>query len=63
MYMYVVKTGRVAIHIKDKVLEVLNPGSTFGEMALVDQSPRVASATADQYSELSPWIAPRSSKP
>ncbi|HUQ26966.1 MAG TPA: cyclic nucleotide-binding domain-containing protein [Usitatibacter sp.] len=52
MYMYVVKTGRVAIHIKDKVLEVVNPGGTFGEMALVDQSPRVASATADQYSEL-----------
>jgi CRP-like cAMP-binding protein len=52
MYMYVVKSGRVAIHIKDKVLEVVNPGGTFGEMALVDQSPRVASATADQYSEL-----------
>ena len=52
MYMYVVKSGKVAIHIKDKVLEVVNPGGTFGEMALVDQSPRVASATADQYSEL-----------
>jgi CRP/FNR family cyclic AMP-dependent transcriptional regulator len=52
MYMYVVKSGRVAIHIKDKVLEVVNAGGTFGEMALVDQSPRVASATADQYSEL-----------
>jgi len=44
--------GRVAIHLKDKVLEVVNPGGTFGEMALVDNSPRVASATADQYSEL-----------
>ena len=52
MYMYVVKSGRVAIHLKDKVLEIVNPGGTFGEMALVDQSPRVASATADQYSEL-----------
>lgn len=52
IYMYVVKTGRVVIHIKDKVLEVVNPGGTFGEMALVDQSPRVASATADQYTEL-----------
>ena len=52
MYMYVVKSGRVAIHLKDKVLEVVNPGGTFGEMALVDNSPRVASATADQYSEL-----------
>ena len=52
MYMYVVKTGRVVIHMKDKVLEVVNPGGTFGEMALVDNSPRVASATADQYTEL-----------
>ena len=52
MYMYVVKSGRVAIHLKDKVLEVVNPGGTFGEMALVDNSPRVASATADQYTEL-----------
>ena len=52
MYMYVVKSGRVVIHLKDKVLEVVNPGGTFGEMALVDNSPRVASATADQYTEL-----------
>jgi len=52
MYMYIVKTGRVYIHIKDKVLEGVGPGGIFGEMALVDQSPRVASATADVYSEL-----------
>jgi CRP/FNR family transcriptional regulator, cyclic AMP receptor protein len=52
MYMYVVKTGRVYITIKDKVVEQVNPGGTFGEMALVDQSPRVASATCDVYSEL-----------
>jgi CRP-like cAMP-binding protein len=30
----------------------VSPGGIFGEMALVDQSPRVASATADVYSEL-----------
>lgn len=52
MYMYIVKSGRVYIHIKDKVLEGIGPGGIFGEMALVDQSPRVASATADTYSEL-----------
>src|SRR5258705_2320272 len=52
VYMYVVKTGQVAIAIRDKVVEVVNPGSTFGEMALVDQSPRVASATTIVYSEL-----------
>jgi CRP-like cAMP-binding protein len=52
IYMYIVKTGRVFITIKDKVLEGVSPGGIFGEMALVDQSPRVASATADTYSEL-----------
>jgi CRP/FNR family cyclic AMP-dependent transcriptional regulator len=52
MYMYVVKSGQVAIAIRDKVVEVVNPGGTFGEMALVDQSPRVASGTANVFSEL-----------
>jgi CRP-like cAMP-binding protein len=52
MYMYVVKSGKVVIHIKDKVLEVVNPGGTFGEMALVDQSPRTASANAQTECEL-----------
>ncbi len=52
IYMYIVKTGRVFITIKDKVLEGVSPGGVFGEMALVDQSPRVASATVDVYSEL-----------
>src|SRR5262249_27161983 len=44
MYMYVVKIGRIYIHLKDKVLEGVGPGGIFGEMALVDQSPRVANA-------------------
>jgi CRP/FNR family transcriptional regulator, cyclic AMP receptor protein len=52
IYMYIVKSGRVFITIKDKVLEGVSPGGIFGEMALVDQGPRVASATADIYSEL-----------
>jgi CRP/FNR family transcriptional regulator, cyclic AMP receptor protein len=52
IYMYVVKSGQVVIAIRDKVVEVVNPGGTFGEMALVDQSPRVANATAHIYSEL-----------
>jgi CRP/FNR family transcriptional regulator, cyclic AMP receptor protein len=52
IYMYVLKSGRVSIAIRDSVVEVVLPGGTFGEMALVDQSPRTASATADIYSEL-----------
>jgi CRP-like cAMP-binding protein len=52
IYMYVVKTGTVLIAIRDKVVEVVQPGGTFGEMALVDQSPRVANAVAHVYTEL-----------
>jgi CRP/FNR family transcriptional regulator, cyclic AMP receptor protein len=46
-FMYVVKSGRVSISIRDNVVEYVNPGGTFGEMALVDQSARTASATAE----------------
>ena len=52
IYMYVLKTGQVAIGIQTKLVEVVNPGGTFGEMALVDQSPRVADAQAHVFSEL-----------
>jgi CRP/FNR family transcriptional regulator, cyclic AMP receptor protein len=51
-FMYILKEGRVAIWIRDKVIEVVNPGGTFGEMAVVDQSPRTANATADTECEL-----------
>ena len=33
--------------IKSKVVERVGPGGVFGEMALVDQSPRAASAITD----------------
>ena len=45
--MYIVLDGRVAITIKGKVVESISAGGTFGEMALVDQSPRTASAVAE----------------
>lgn len=47
IFMYVVLEGRVAISIQSKVVERVGPGGVFGEMALVDQSPRAASATAE----------------
>jgi CRP-like cAMP-binding protein len=50
--MYVVLSGRVAIAIGDKIVEMIGPGGTFGEMALVDHSPRTASAGAAVDSEL-----------
>jgi len=45
--MYVVVEGRVAISIRGAVVERIGPGGVFGEMALVDQSPRSANAVAE----------------
>ena len=42
--MYLVMEGKVGIFIRDNEVETVNAGGTFGEMALVDQSPRTASA-------------------
>ena len=44
--MYIVLEGGVSISINDKIVEELVAGGVFGEMALVDQSPRTASASA-----------------
>jgi CRP-like cAMP-binding protein len=45
--MYVVLEGRVTISIKGGVVGRAGAGGVFGEMALVDQSPRAASAMAE----------------
>jgi CRP-like cAMP-binding protein len=45
--MYVVIEGRVSISIRGAVVERVGPGGVFGEMSLVDQSPRAANAVAD----------------
>ena len=44
--MYVVLEGEVEITIGSQVMETLGPGEPFGEMALIDQAPRTASAVA-----------------
>lgn len=51
-FMYLVKSGRVAIAVGSNVVEVVGPGGTFGEMAVVDQSPRTARAGTLEESEL-----------
>ena len=52
--MYAVVKGRVAISIGGKMVERLGPGGAFGEAALVEQVPRMASVVADTDCELQP---------
>lgn len=52
--MYVIRSGEVEILIDGTVLEVLTPGGIFGEMALIDGSPRVATARAKTACEVAP---------
>lgn len=43
---YVLDEGQVEIANRKKILETIQPGGFFGEMALVNNKPRSASATA-----------------
>jgi CRP-like cAMP-binding protein len=56
--MYVVVEGRVAVSIGGRVVERLGPGGAFGEAALVDPSPRLATAVAETDCELLPITRP-----
>lgn len=51
-FMYLVKSGKVAIAVGSTVVEVVGPGGTFGEMAVIDQSPRTARAGTLEETEL-----------
>ncbi len=45
--MYVVLYGRVHISVGGKPVEKLGPGGVFGEMALIDHAPRLATVVAE----------------
>ena len=44
--MYVVRSGEVSIEHKGHVMEIIGGGGIFGEMALIDGSPRSATVRA-----------------
>ena len=44
--MYLIKEGEVDIRVNGKVVETVGPNGMVGEMALVDASPRSATAVA-----------------
>ncbi|MEW5740927.1 MAG: Crp/Fnr family transcriptional regulator [Myxococcota bacterium] len=54
--MYVLQSGRVAISKKvrdvEKVLAILGPGEFFGEMAIISNKPRNASAAVEEDARL-----------
>jgi CRP-like cAMP-binding protein len=50
--MYIVIRGRITVSINGIVVEQVGPGGTFGEMALVDQASRSATAVAATESQL-----------
>jgi CRP/FNR family transcriptional regulator, cyclic AMP receptor protein len=52
--MYVIRTGEVEIERDGKIVETLSAGDVFGEMALIDGSPRAATARAKTVCELAP---------
>ena len=54
MRMYVVLEGNVAVSIDGSVIERLGPGGVFGELALVEQAPRLASVAAETDCSLLP---------
>ena len=56
---YVLLAGSVKLSVMGRQLEKLSRGGVFGEMALIDSSPRSASATALTDSTLVPLSGDR----
>jgi CRP-like cAMP-binding protein len=52
--MYVIRSGYVEVERDGKIVETLSGGGIFGEMALIDGSPRAATARAKTACEVAP---------
>jgi CRP/FNR family cyclic AMP-dependent transcriptional regulator len=52
--MFLVKRGRVAIQLNGETVDEIEGGGIFGEMALIDQAPRSASAISLEDTEVIP---------
>lgn len=50
--LYIIVSGRVRVHQGERVLNSLSTGHVFGEMALLDSEPRLASVTAETDTRL-----------
>ena len=50
--LYIVIRGQVVISVEGRMLATLGPGEAVGEMAVLDSSPRSATATADEETEV-----------
>ena len=51
---YVVLDGMVELRVNGQLVETVEPGGILGEMALIEQAPRVATATAKIACDLQP---------
>jgi CRP/FNR family transcriptional regulator, cyclic AMP receptor protein len=52
--MYAVKEGKVSLRSGETEVETVGPGGVFGEMALIDNEPRSATAVAATECQLVP---------
>ena len=57
--MFVVLEGQVRLSVTGRTVEKVGKGGVFGEMALIDDAPRSATATAVTDCTLVPVTAPR----